>query len=140
MSASKRLVPYVIIAAVIVLVVYHLLPSGPGPGDQRATEQPSASGQDSPLISYALRAENSWPPLGAEAESTPVADKLLTSNYYVVLDASGSMKEMGCSADQTKIDAARVALASFAQSLPLDANLGLAVFENAVAWARDHGI
>ena len=122
MSAPKKLIPYVIIAAVAVFIVYHFLPSGPSPGNQTAT------GQYSPASSYALRAENSWPPLGEEAESAQVADDLLASNYFVVLDGSGSMAEVGCSAGQPKIDAARTALESFAQSLPPNANLGLAVF------------
>ena len=134
MEAPNRLIQAVLVAAVAGFIVYSFLPSDSGPGPQSGTAQaPAAGRQPSANISpgaYALRAENTWPGLGREAESTPVADNLLASNYYVVLDASGSMKGVECSADQTKIEAARAALASFAQSLPADANLGLAVFED----------
>lgn len=75
----------------------------------------------------------SWP-AAASAKSDPASttvsgDLLFARNYYVVLDASGSMTEKGCSGDLPKIDAARNALAAFAESLPADANLGLQVFD-----------
>jgi len=135
MSAPKRLIQIVIIAAVAGFILYRYLPSGPDRGPQGGTGQPPRIGQQSPAQvspggSYALRAENTWPPLGGEAEGVPVANNLLASNYYVVLDASGSMETVECSAGKKKIDAARAALESFAQSLPPNANLGLAVFED----------
>lgn len=89
---------------------------------QVAGEKPRSGG-------YALRAESTWPPLTAGQDQQPAKD-LLAVNYYVVLDGSGSMNERNCAAGQTKMDAARKALASFAQSVPAGANLGLAVFEN----------
>jgi Ca-activated chloride channel family protein len=73
----------------------------------------------------------SWP-VAAPAKSDQASvsgDLLFARNYYVVLDASGSMTERGCSGDLAKIDAARNALAAFAESLPADANLGLQVFD-----------
>jgi Ca-activated chloride channel homolog len=63
---------------------------------------------------------------GGEAQ---VSSDLFARNYYVVLDASGSMTEKACSGDLSKIDAARNALAAFAESLPASANLGLQVFD-----------
>ncbi len=69
-----------------------------------------------------------WPPAKEWPNATVAAD-LFARNYYVVLDASGSMNERGCSGDETKIQAARTALASFAESLPAHANLGLQVFD-----------
>ena len=71
-----------------------------------------------------------WPAAAqSKTEGTSVSGDLFARNYYVVLDASGSMTERGCSGDLTKIDAARNALAAFAESLPADANLGLQVFD-----------
>jgi len=71
-----------------------------------------------------------WPAAAqAKTEGASVSGDLFARNYYVVLDASGSMTERGCSGDLTKIDAARNALAAFAESLPADANLGLQVFD-----------
>ena len=71
-----------------------------------------------------------WPAAAqSRTEGASVSGDLFARNYYVVLDASGSMTERGCSGDLTKIDAARNALAAFAESLPADANLGLQVFD-----------
>jgi hypothetical protein len=68
-----------------------------------------------------------WPP-GRRAD-VKLSGDLFARNYYVVLDASGSMNEKGCSGGKTKIDAARQALAEFAKSIPAEANLGLQVFD-----------
>lgn len=68
-----------------------------------------------------------WPP-GQRAD-LQISKDLFAKNYYVVLDASGSMNEKGCSGAMTKIDAARRALAEFAKSIPAEANLGLQVFD-----------
>jgi uncharacterized protein with von Willebrand factor type A (vWA) domain len=68
-----------------------------------------------------------WPPVRGEAGA--VASDLFAKNYYVVFDGSGSMNEEGCSGSQKKIVAAKAALASFAASLPAQANLGLQVFD-----------
>lgn len=71
-----------------------------------------------------------WPSAAQDkAEQAAVSRDLFARNYYVVLDASGSMNEKGCSGEQKKIDAARVALNAFADSLAADANLGLQVFD-----------
>jgi hypothetical protein len=72
-------------------------------------------------------ARNTWPPL-AEGASAPVQDYGVP-NYYVVLDGSGSMNDQDCSGGVSKMDAAREALAAFAQSVPEHANLGLAAFD-----------
>ncbi len=74
---------------------------------------------------YALNPYNTWPP----GEAGEVADNLFAANYYVVLDASGSMNETSCAEGNRKIEVAKAALAAFARSLPQDANLGLAAFD-----------
>lgn len=68
-----------------------------------------------------------WPP--ASSQATTVSADLFAGNYYIVLDASGSMAHSGCSGNQTKLEVAKAALASFAASLPANANLGLQVFD-----------
>jgi hypothetical protein len=78
---------------------------------------PGASGRMTP----------GWPP--AKEEAGGVAANLFAKNYYVVLDASGSMNEKGCSGDQSKIAAAKEALNAFVDTLPPDANVGLQVFD-----------
>jgi uncharacterized protein YegL len=72
-----------------------------------------------------------WPPAGAgEARETAISRDLFARNYYVVLDASGSMNGTGCSRGALKVVAAREALEAFAAALPADANLGLQVFDS----------
>lgn len=91
----------------------------PAPDGQAAREQPS----------YALAAiRDTWPPVGKSDAAPVLSANPLAANYYVVLDGSGSMGERGCSGRDTKIQAARKAIAAFARSLPPDANFGLAVF------------
>jgi Ca-activated chloride channel homolog len=68
-----------------------------------------------------------WPPKDGEAPA-PVAN-LTASNYYVILDASGSMNEAACQGGGTKMELARTALASFVSSMRPNANLGLLVFD-----------
>jgi hypothetical protein len=73
-----------------------------------------------------------WPPAPEGEDEPPVelAANPLASNYYVILDGSGSMKEGDCSRG-AKIDEAKSALAEFANAVPDDANLGLLVFDEA---------
>jgi uncharacterized protein with von Willebrand factor type A (vWA) domain len=68
-----------------------------------------------------------WPPAKSDADA--VSANLFAKNYYVILDGSGSMNERACSGAQTKIEAAKSALAVFSGSLPADANLALLVFD-----------
>lgn len=88
-------------------------------------DQGSTSG-NGPTV--AVPAKPAWPPIG---EGQRLAADPLARNYYVVFDASGSMSETRCADGKTKIDAARMAIAAFAQSLPADANLGLLAFDGA---------
>lgn len=74
-----------------------------------------------------------WPP--GRAEPGTLSADLFAKNYYVVLDASGSMNERACSGSEPKLAAAKAALASFSQSVPAQANLGLQVFD--VAGVRE---
>lgn len=76
-------------------------------------------------IALAQRAP--WPPAGANVQ---VAPDVTARNYYVVLDASGSMNERSCRGSGRKMDQAREALAGFASALPKGANVGLLVFDD----------
>jgi hypothetical protein len=71
-----------------------------------------------------------WPPIAGRDDKVSVSPHLIARNYYVVFDASGSMKDVACSGSLPKIDAARNALAAFADSVPADANLALQVFDD----------
>lgn len=73
-------------------------------------------------------ADNSWPKRPEES-ALPVADDLTASNYYVVMDASGSMFNAECSEGRRKLDVAKEALSSFFQQLPSTANVGMFAFD-----------
>ncbi len=73
--------------------------------------------------------EYSWPAI-AQANNVQISASLLAQNYYLVIDGSGSMDEMGCSGDRKKIDVAKEAVNQFVDSIPKDANVGLLVFDD----------
>lgn len=130
MGSGKRLQQLLVIAIAGIVAYFFFTPAPPPSGPGGGTEQPEGVASSGAAPGYALRAENTWPRVGSDAPAVPAAGNLFASNYYVVLDGSGSMDDVDCSAGQRKIDAARAALTSFAESVPSDANLGLAVFEN----------
>src|SRR6185295_9943870 len=104
-----------LLAAVLALAGCDDSKPPPKPAAAAAPEKPKGPVSTRPLTP-------SWP-AAASAKSDPASttvsgDLLFARNYYVVLDASGSMTERGCSGDLPKIDAARNALAAFAESLP----------------------
>jgi len=92
----------------------------PGPAQGPAALRPAVR-----QPGYGLHPANTWP----SGEAAAVADNLFAANYYVILDGSGSMNESSCAEGSSKIVVAKTALAAFARSLPQDANLGLAVFD-----------
>ena len=104
---------------------FALRPAPPAPAGAKATPTNVAARATGTPTNKGLTP--AWPP--PRGEASPVAADLFAKNYYVVLDGSGSMNERGCSGSDTKIQAARVALASFSESLPAQANLGLQVFD-----------
>lgn len=61
-----------------------------------------------------------WPPID---DKLKVAKDLLSKNYMIVFDASGSM-------DGNKVIEAKNAVQAFSKEVPKDANLGLVVFDN----------
>lgn len=98
-------------------------PSPPGPqqsAQQNLPQQPQPAQAPSTIT---------WLAAVADDPEMSLADNLLARNYYVVLDSSGSMSESKCSGATSKSVAAKTALSHFAQAVPGDANLGLAVFD-----------
>lgn len=82
--------------------------------------------------SYALdTTRSSWPPLGEGSQTQSSGGSANAANYYVVLDASGSMQRSECSGNVSKIEAAVAALNTFIEGIPADAHLGLGVFDGA---------
>jgi hypothetical protein len=113
------------LAAGLVLAGCQEAPPPPPPPKPAAKAKPVPPAPTPAAAS--TRLTPAWPP--AKDESVAVAPDLFAKNYYVVLDASGSMNEKACSGDQPKIKAAKEALQAFVETLPKDANLGLQVFD-----------
>ena len=72
-------------------------------------------------------ADNSWPPLERVASS--LAKDLVQTNYYLVLDGSGSMRDVDCSGSRTKMEVAKESLVRFIDQIPDAANVGLYLFD-----------
>jgi uncharacterized protein YegL len=100
-----------------------------GCDDSKPPPKPAAA--QKPSVPVSTRPLTPAWPAAAQGNTgqASVSGDLFARNYYVVLDASGSMTEKACSGDLPKIEAARIALGAFAESLPADANLGLQVFD-----------
>ena len=115
-------------AAVVVAACQEAPPPAPPPKPVAKAQPvpPSPTPASAPASGSASRLTPVWPPA---KEDVAVAADLFARNYYIVLDASGSMNEKGCSGEQSKIRAAKEALQAFVQTLPRDANLGLQVFD-----------
>lgn len=130
------IVPYLLLgfALWLGLKYFQTEPDAPvSPAPEAAIEPASGTAlteRDGPA--YALKPlANDWPPLAGES-AVPVAPaSSATVNYYVVLDGSGSMLREDCSGGVPKIDAALSALREFVAAVPPEANLGLAVFDDA---------
>lgn len=115
-------------------VVPRYWPASNAPSD---AEGESSVARVAPEASYARRAlSDTWPPLADTAAPAAVGTRLDASNYYLVLDGSGSMLDRRCAGGSRKIEAALVALQRFIDSIPADANVGLAVFDGSGLSAR----
>lgn len=69
-----------------------------------------------------------WGVAGSDAQ-VELLDDLVSKNYYVIFDGSGSMRENNCAENSTKAQVAKSALRTFAELVPADAQLGLFVFD-----------
>ena len=70
-----------------------------------------------------------WPPV-KDGQKIEMAGNFLTENYYIILDASGSMSyTVGQNGGDKRIDAAKKAVTAFLRELPRDVNLGLLSFQ-----------
>lgn len=93
--------------------------------DQQAANDDSDAAEQ--LAADPSSAANAWPPL--DGNSPPPASDLTASNYYIVLDGSGSMAQTKCAGGSTKMKVALAALDRFVGTVPAEANLGMAVFD-----------
>jgi len=64
------------------------------------------------------------------SEQSQVSDNLLASNYYIIFDGSGSMKDRECSGSTNKLNIAKDAVVKFVNNIPSDANIGFYAFDS----------
>lgn len=96
----------------------------PVPEDQISDSPPVTQSANSPRYKAKI-----WPPLKKD-QSNKIAENILAENYYIILDASGSMaKPVNGRSSEKRIDAAKSAVTKFIQQLPRDVNLGLLTFQ-----------
>ena len=88
----------------------------------------AAMNGDQEAVQQALEQEQVWPPPVKDEDNLQVADDLLTRNYVILLDSSGSMNESECSGDTNKAEAAKTALRHFVGNIPAEDNVGLIIF------------
>lgn len=123
----------ILLALVVAFSVYKKV-TAPDPSDTVTTDVGSVATQaetERATESLAPAPEESltsaWPPVleGVVAAAAP------TSNYYIVLDGSGSMSERECTGDSgsRKIEVAIDSVRRFVAAIPAGANVGLAVFD-----------
>lgn len=94
------------------------------PGPVPAKQTPLSVLEQPPL-------EPEWPFTEGKSDSnTSVSSRLITKNYLLVYDSSGSMAEKKCAEGSQKFKVARAALKKWISSVPETANIGLIAFHN----------
>lgn len=96
----------------------------PAPGTSAATSPQQALAPRSAI-------EETWPPAARPGEALTLEDDLTRKNYILVFDGSGSMADSSCGGGRPKCDAAKDAVIAWSSTLPVEANLGLIVFDEA---------
>lgn len=132
---SGSLIGKLITGVVIALIAYSFLSDSPQTTNTTyVSETNTSTKHSSGQKTYALKGSaNTWPDIQSNKNNiVPYTDKksLLSKNYYIVLDASGSMDGVECSNGETKMKASINALEQFLQSAPKEANFGLSVFHH----------
>ncbi len=94
-------------------------PSSKTASSQRDTVTPS----ETPTPPKAV-----WPFTAGEEPAADLADNLLTRNYFLIFDGSGSMRDSKCSGARQKIEVAREVVSQWSEGIEPEANLGLIAF------------
>jgi Ca-activated chloride channel family protein len=86
-------------------------------------------------------ARTAWPfgfekEIEGEVQPEKAADKMITRNFVIIFDDSGSMADPDAD-DNRKIDTAKKAVVEWSKSVPTGANVGLVSFHNGV-WSLQH--
>jgi len=130
MKKNTLIIIVVLVAALFEIVSSLTESKSTGPSSSFSSSSNQKAKIEQPTIKlspYGAKAtEDTWPNI---TDSQAMAGDLLTSNYYIVLDGSGSMADRGCSGNGNKMTAAKAALNTFSGQIPADANVGLFVFD-----------
>jgi Mg-chelatase subunit ChlD len=137
--SGNSLFPFILIAVVGYLIIFseEENPSPPKNSSHLPSQRESAIerlkvSNSPPSLFYAnTPLSDNWPNEQQTSDNDifTASKELTAKNYYLVLDASGSMMDSTCSSGQaSKMQSAISALRYFASQLPDDANFGLAVF------------
>lgn len=87
---------------------------------------PSPSLQSEPPATQTATLLPPWPPLDKVSTNAAASS---VANYYVVLDASGSMSKGQCADGSSKLAVAKKAVVEFANALREDTHFGLLAFD-----------
>ena len=105
----------IIFALVFLFIVFQdIIPTG-GQSPSSAPEKKEVTYTRSPsFVSYAAQPlQNTWPQSNTDSDVYTHTEDMLATNYYLVLDVSGSMKGNSCSPGGSKIHAAVDAISHF---------------------------
>jgi len=127
----RKIIPIGIAAVALVVILSNKEPPSVDKKAEKIAnkiaKRHAAANSSSP---YALDVQrSSWPPLTEGETSANAVGATATTNYYVVLDGSGSMQSKQCGGGTSRVDAAVEAMKSFFATVPADANVGLAAFD-----------
>ncbi len=119
MTSLKSLLPLLLIAFVLYKVLYN---------DRENDNTVTAARAN--IVTYGdIGTASGWPAI--DENFADLADNVAASNYYLVMDGSGSMADSGCSDGREKIAVAKDALKAFINKLPAQANVGVFAFDHA---------
>lgn len=80
---------------------------------------------------------HTWPNVIKTEKPVSVSQNLVTKNYVLVFDGSGSMGDTSCGGGRPRIEPAKEAALAWIQSIPSDANVGLVAFHTRQGtWTR----
>ena len=120
------------IALIFLVSLVTILSCDAKPPEQKQKQKPLATQQAAEEVQTEQAGKGFWPfrfekEIGEEVHTETLADKMITRNFVIIFDDSGSMA--GPDADgNPKIDTAKNAVVEWSKSVPAGANVGLVSF------------
>ena len=119
-SKTGNLIGFV--AMIIFMIIVFISDNLPNNSSPSPTPTPNQPQEVSPVPDWMT---GPWPPL-SESDPAELSEAPLATNYYVILDASGSMGDLV--GGREKMSSAKHALGAFSNSVPAGSNVGLMTF------------